>query len=182
MIESLSIMMMDIPRQLEPIMPEEFFYFVLPWLLTFAVFYGILTQIELIDNKGAMTIISIGFSFVVAAGAAPVVPAVIEISTGFVALLTGFLVMMVFLEVSGLGAKMSGGEEGNFFLHHPLVLIVILGLLSFIIFTGAGGFEALGLDIMDQMAGNYPTIFFLVVVVLVIGWMVSEGGENGNGN
>ncbi|MFP4633403.1 MAG: hypothetical protein ACLFM9_00295 [Candidatus Aenigmatarchaeota archaeon] len=186
---AIGMQMYEVPGDLEGIFGEigvEFFAYVLPWLLTFAIVYGILSHIGkdgLPESNPARAIIGIVLAFIIAPALSPFVPALMQYSAGFVILIAGFLVFIVLLEVFGIKAKKPiVGDEGptgeseelSIFEEYPKFFAFVIGVLALLVFFGSGASEAAGINIPSGVSQNYPLLFFLGFMVLVVWWMISE--------
>lgn len=173
-----------LPGEFSQILGGEFFSYVLPWLLTFAVVYGVLSQIELPKSNSVRAVIGIVLAFIIAPAISPYVGALMRLSGGFIMLLSGLLVVIVLLEVLGLKKKkpVVDEEEGqvvdhkevSIFEEYPKFFAFILGILAILVFFGSGAADAMGLNLPAGLTQNYPLLFFLGFMVLVVWWMISE--------
>jgi hypothetical protein len=149
-----------------------FFAYVLPFLLTLAISYGILEHYDMPRNRSARAIISLMLAFFVLPTAGLIAPFLYGIAKGLVVVGAGILMVIIFIEILGYKA---GGKQ-NIFETHPrsfgLVLIMIAGL----VFISAGGLSILGINlprltmprISEQMVAMF---FFLAVIALGVWWM-----------
>lgn len=166
-------------EELSELLGIDFFSLVLPWLLVFAIVYGVLSQLNDKDgipkSNAARAIIGIVLAFIIAPALSPYVKQLAGLSAGFVALISGFLLVVVFIEILGVKVE-GGGEDGKttFFGKYPKFFAFIIGVLAVIVFIGSGAHEAMGIEIPPYISQNYPLLFFLGFMVLVVWWMVSE--------
>ncbi len=154
----------------------DFFSLVLPWLLTFAIVYGVLSQLGegngMPENKGARATIGIVLAFIIAPVLSPYAKELAGLSAGFVALIAGVLILVIFTEIAGLRKDKAG--EGEFFGKYPLLTGTVLVALAVLVFVGSGAHTALGIEIPPYIAQNYPLLFFLAFMVMIVWWMVSK--------
>ena len=90
-----------IPSSIEGIFGVDFFTYVLPWLLTFAVVYGISSHIGergMPQNKAARAIIALALAFIVAPAISPWVTVFMKMAGSMIIIITGLLVFIIFLE------------------------------------------------------------------------------------
>ncbi len=154
----------------------DFFAVVLPWLLTFAIVFGVLSQLKdsgIPENKAARAIIGIVLAFIIAPVLSPYVKQLAGLSAGFVAIIAGFLLVVIFVEVLGIKVE-KDGDKVSFFEKYPKFFAFIIAMISVVVFIGTGGPEAMGIDLPPYISQNYPLLFFLGFMLLVIWWMVSE--------
>ncbi len=151
----------------------DFFSVVLPWLLVFAIVYGVLSQLKngdgLPKNNAARGIIAIVLAFIIAPALSTHIKVLARLSAGFTALLAGLLLFVVFAGVIGINKEKVLGDS-NFKWFTTFVLIV----LALLVFVGSNALEAIGIQIPDYVGQNYPLLFFLGFMVLVIWWMIQE--------
>ncbi len=150
---------------------------ILLWLLTYAVVYGVLSQVGqgIPKSKAARSIIAIVSGFLVLMSNPTEILAVLSRMTGSMLLvLVGLLVFVVFIEMTHLG------EQGIMKKSHiSYILFIALVIIAAAIFVSAGGLELLGWQ-GAVMNISWNTIFFLIIIIAAIWWMVSsEGGEKG---
>lgn len=167
----------------------QFFTYALPWLLTFAIVYGFLEHYEVPKSVQARAVISVVLAFFVMPMAAPVMAFLQQIGASLIIAVTGIIFFLVLLELTQTkkreekeyihpqtGEQRKGVSPSKSVIEgHPktfgAIVLVILG----VIFWGAGGFQAAGLEgIIPRI--SWPTLFFLGILALAIWWMVSESG------
>ncbi len=175
-----------IPTGFESILGIDFFTYVLPWLLTFAIVYGITSHIGekgIPQSKPARMIIALALAFVVAPVTSPYVVFFMNMVGALAVVIAGLLVLIVFLEILGIKTKIYGKDEKGKIKEHEVsifeahgvgfaVLFIIIGVL---IFVSSGGLQALGWSPLPvDFTYNWPLIAFLIIVALAIWWMASE--------
>lgn len=176
-----------LPEGFAELLGAQFFSYVLPWLLTFAVVYGILSHIGengLPQSNPARAIIGIVLAFIIAPALSQYVTALMRFSAGFVIAVAGFLVFIVLLEILGVGkeekievseeGKPTGRRELSIFERYPKFFAFVIGVVALLVFFGSGAAEAMGIQLPSGFTQNYPLLFFLGVMVLLVWWMVSE--------
>jgi hypothetical protein len=119
------------------VLPADFFTFMLPWVLTFAIVYGLLDKLEIFgDLKDKVNIIlSIIFAFFVTAAAGPQMAAFFSAILGnFVVVATGIIVLLIFLKIGGhdLISDKNNKSRNN-------VVIFTVFILGVLLFFGSGG-------------------------------------------
>ncbi len=161
----------------------DFFTYVLPWLFTFAIVFGILSHVETPKSRSARTIISLVLAFIVAPVLSPFVGVLMSMIGSLVVLIAGILVFIVFLEIVGIKGVVSYKDDKgktkykrkSIFIAHGTAFAVLFIIIGVIVFIGSGGLEALGwTGLSANLIYNYPLLFFLIVVALAIWWMASE--------
>lgn len=153
---------------------DEFFVYALPWLLVFALVYGILSQIGhegIPSSDSARVVIAIVLAFFSLLFAQPLMAFLQAMGGSTIVILTGFLFFLILLELTG-----TEGGAMNFVGKHPGKFGLVLLIIIVTLFIGSGGFEMIGLgEIFPPL--NPATVFFLVVVALSIWWMVKDEGQ-----
>jgi len=176
------------PGEISELLGIQFFSYVLPWLLTFAIVYGVLSNIRegLPESKSARTIIGVVLAFAITPALSPYITSLMEFSAGFIVLVSGFLVFVILVEVLGIQGEEEvkiQDKQGNtrkvkqpkpIFEAYPKLFSIIIGLLALLVFIGSGTHEAMGVELPTGLTRNYPLLFFLGFMVLVVWWMVSE--------
>ncbi len=154
------------------VLGPEFYGFLLPWIFTFAIVYGLLSKLTLFGSDKSPKI-NIALSFVIAffvtASAGPQLASFfINLFGGAATYLAGILVILLF--ISMVGFKM---ENAN---HIVVVLIlVVIGALLFIGSTGAFvGSVVIGSDIA-------VLVFWLIIIAAAV-YMITKGGGGGGGS
>lgn len=140
-----------------------FYGFVLPWLLMFALVYGLIMRSKMLDAKPA-GIVAMALAFFITAFTG--------IGNYFVALsgLGGMLLgalLIVVLFFALLGFKLETIEQE--FKHWET--IAILGVIGIIIFFVLGGGAITGIDIEPE---TMAALFMIVVVALAVMFITKE--------
>ncbi len=148
-----------------------FFAYVLPWLLTLAITYGLLEHYDIPRSKSARAVIAIVIAFFILPTGALIAPFLTGLVKGFVILVSGALIAVIFLEVTGVKA----GDKDTIFEKHPKTFAVVLLILAALLFLGAGGLDLLGWR-FSIGAGTLNLLFFLAVMVIGIWFIASKTG------
>lgn len=159
---------------------NSFFVYILPWLLTFAIVYGILGHYKVPKSNSARTIIALTIAFFILPIAGPVVVILGQLGMGMLILFSGLLFIMILFEITGT-RKITGKvteqgklERKKITEHYYKSFGVALAILAVMVFIGAGGLGYLGYSVPGI---NYPLVFFVGILVLIIWWMVQEGDK-----
>ncbi|UCG95723.1 MAG: hypothetical protein JSV92_01595 [archaeon] len=177
-----------IPSGFEQYLGIDFFTYVLPWLLTFAIVYGITSHIGeggIPKSKPARMVIALALAFIVAPVVSPYVTFFMGMIGSLAVVVAGLLVFIVFLEVLGIKGrgvivdketgKPVGEERVSIFEAHPVGFSVLFVIIGVLVFVGAGGLQALGWSTAPiYITYNWPLIAFLIIVALALWWMASE--------
>ncbi len=166
--EILAMQQTEPMQEISEFVGVDFFAVVLPWLLVFAIVYGVLTQAKTPEDRAPRVVIALVLAFIVTPALVPYVQQLALASVGFIALIAGVLVLIVFTEVTDLR------DDDKFFMRHPTFTVFAVVVLSILVFIASGLHEALGIDIPPYIAQNYPLLFFLGFMVIVVWWMVQE--------
>ncbi|MFB6088214.1 MAG: hypothetical protein ABEK36_00365 [Candidatus Aenigmatarchaeota archaeon] len=146
-----------------------FFAYILPWLLTLAIVYGILEHYDMPKSKSARGVISIVAAFMVLPAGSLIQPFLIGIVKNLIVVAVGILVAIIFVELLGYKA---GGNE-NIFEKHPREFGIVLIIIAILVFVGAGGLEMLGFEF--QASENLITLlFFLAFLAIGVWWITAE--------
>ena len=156
---------------------NSFFIYVIPWLLTFAIVYGILGHYKVPQSNSARTIIALVVAFFIMPIAAPVVAILGQLGLGMLILFAGVLFLMILFEITGtrkVSYEKSGhvGKREKITEAHYKSFGVAVAILVIMVFVGAGGLQYLG---YSTPTINYPLIFFIGILVMIVWWMVKEG-------
>jgi len=169
------------------------------WLLTFAIVYGVLSQIKMPKSAASRAIIGIVSGlFVLMFAPATLISIISKMSTNLILLVLGLLVVIIFLEASGVkvahgeivasqggkpvyvkNKKVSRGAESVFRKHSVEFGILILILVA-LVFIGSGGLSILGIQNINFSEGNILPIGVIVLVLLAVLFLYSEkSGDEG---
>jgi uncharacterized membrane protein len=158
---------------------------ILLWLLTFAVVYGVLSQVKIPKSREAQAIIAIVMGFLVLmAVPTSMVTFISGISTSLILVGLGLLMLLVFFEVAGLGEDVMEFKEGKstgkkirrtFLSKHPYVFGIAMIIIAVLIFIGAGGLKLMGLNVPTGY--SLVGIMFFIMIMAAIMWMVFSKEE-----
>jgi hypothetical protein len=143
----------------------EFYGFLLPWIFTFAIVYGLLMKANLFG--GANNRISIALAFVIAffvtaAGGPAMAEFFINLFAGASAFLAGIIVMILFVAILGYG------KAGEFKHWAALAAVIIIGIILFVASTGAfiGG--------QIYLRGQRGSIIFWLIIIIIAIYLVTK--------
>ena len=155
--------MAEIPQLLGP----EFYGFVLPWIFTFAIVYGLLVKLDIFgkNERVAPALAFVIAFFVTAVGGQQLATFFVNLFGGASVFLAGILVILLFGAMLGRTLTDYWSKSG-----WALAVVVILGVVLFFASSG-GGF--LGVSI----SGDLATLIFAFIVVLVAAHYVISGRE-----
>jgi len=175
---------------MEGLFGTEFFVYVLPWLFVFAIVYGVLSHIGdkgIPESKPARAIIGMVLAFIVTPILAPWIGSLMEMTGIFMVIIAVFLVFIVLLEILGIkktarvvtgidkdGNPKTENKELSIFEAYGVAFAILFIIIAALVFIAAGGLGAIGITIPPIVAYNYPLIFFLIFIALLIWWMSSE--------
>jgi len=173
-----------VPIGMEGLLGVEFFTYVLPWLLTFAVVYGILSQVKIPQSKPPRAIIGLVLAFIVAPIISPWVTVFMGMMGSLIVIITGLLVFIVFIEIMGIKSKRpeydsKGKATGKYadvsiFETHGTLFALIFIIIGALVFMSSGGLQALGWKVPADLIYNWPLMFFLAIIAMAIWWMTSK--------
>ncbi|MEM7815232.1 MAG: hypothetical protein QXF55_02745 [Candidatus Aenigmatarchaeota archaeon] len=168
---------MDIESVLLALRNLGFYDFLLPWLFTFAVVYGLLANLKLFgDNtKKIATALALVLAFFVTGYSGPALAAFfISIFGGASMLIAGILVIVIFLAMVGFETK-DIKKTGT------LVILVVVGVMLWLLSVGA----ARGIGFLPLLSPDIIALILVMVVIVVAVWAIvrepkkSEGGGGG---
>lgn len=149
-----------------------FFAYILPWLLTLAVTFGILEHYEVPKSVSARGVIALVIAFLVLPVGGLIAPFLQSLVKGFVVLAAGILVAIIFVEMLGFKA---GGEVENVFEQHHTSFGVIMIILGILVFIGAGGLSLL--NIRMQVSSELITLLFFLGIITIGVWFITSEEE-----
>ena len=154
-------MTLPLPFQFGP----DFTNFLLPWIFTFAIVYGLLFKVNIFGEANQKVSVALAFviAFFVSATGGPQLGAFFTgLFGGASTFLAGILVVILF--VTMVGYKLEDKANAT-----ALGVLVILGVILFLAAQGnISGFR------LDQ---NTTSLIFWAVVVLAVIYYVAHGGE-----
>lgn len=145
---------------------------ILLWLLTYAVVYGILSQVSIPKSKSARSIIAIVAGFLVLMSQPTQILAVLsQVAGDMLLVVIAILVLLVFVEMAGIEKHKPHKHP-----HLSKIFLIVLVIIAVAIFVSAGGLRLLGWEgrVFNM---DWNTILFLIIVIGAIWWMLSEKGE-----
>ena len=148
---------------------------ILLWLLTYAVVYAVLEQVEIPKQKSARAIISIVAAFLVLMSYPAELIAVLSRMAGEMLLvIIGLLIFLIIIEVTKIKGTTIEHAYGKWIF---TIAIVLIGIA---IFVSAGGLELLGWKGVFLNI-DWNTLLFIAIVAAAIIWMAheSKGEEKG---
>ena len=150
------------------ILGPEFYGFLLPWLFTFAIVYGLLMKLHLFGKEGTSinSKVSIALSFVIAffvtGAAGPQLAAFfINLFGGASVYLAGILVIILFLALIGYDyTKM-----------HNMIYVIVVIVIGILLFLGSTGSFYGQAVISSDVA---VLAFWLIIIVIAVYMVVHE--------
>ena|SRR3989338_3022020 len=148
------------------ILGPEFYGFLLPWLFTFAIVYGLLMKVGLFGKEGTAinNKISLALAFVIAffvtGAAGPQLAAFfINLFGGASVYLAGILVIILFLAL--IGYDMSKLGKGMIY----VLVVIVIGIALFLGSTGT----FVGQVYLDS---SVAALAFWIVIIVVAVWLI----------
>lgn len=151
---------------------------ILLWVLSFAIIYTAVTKLKIMDKKpGVLVALALSF-FVLMAAPAALITALAGMSTGFLALITGLIIVVsVFAMVKPVQILKVKDKDGNevaqtvdWLTMHSTAVAVVLLVLAGLIFWTYGGAQLIGITSLPVI-GAVPWI--LVIIGAAVLWMLS---------
>ncbi len=149
-----------------------FYDFLLPWIFTFAIVYGLLMKAGIFGdvNKKVSGMLAIVIAFFVTANTGP---AISEFFTAFFGpsaiFMTGLLVVILFAVLVGYDAKVLSDRKGNL---STLLVLIAVGAILFLTATSA---EFSGVKILSSPM--LSTFFVVGLVLVAVYYIVHEEGK-----
>lgn len=153
---------------------------ILLWLLTFAVVYGVLSQIEIPKSNATRAIIGMisGF-FVLLAMPGQLITVLSKMASSLILVILGLLILIIFLEVAKVKhVRYEKTEKGvakveeSFYEKYGKAIALILIIIAALIFVSSGGLELLGISGINFGGISGSTILFLIIIIAAIAWMI----------
>jgi len=173
---------MPINYGIETMMQNYYFVLLLPWLLTFAIVFGLLAHYKIPKSKSARAIISIVIAFFTMPFANVLESTMQRLGLGLIFLIMGILFFLIILELTGTrhasepeaitknGQVLKKENPKRIIEKYYKSFAIVVIILATLVFIGAGGLDVLGVSIPNL---NMPVLFFLGIMVLVIFWMLA---------
>lgn len=154
-----------------------FYEFLLPWLLTFAIVYGLLTKTGVLGG-GKMGhrvsgIVAIVAAFFITPFAGPVIASYFTtLFTGASTILAGILVIVLFAAMAGI--EIGWGEDSNWKKNGAVLTFIIVGIVL-IILAASGQF--IGVPVLGANL-SAAALFMILVVILAVAFVLVGGNGN----
>lgn len=150
----------------------EFYGFLLPWIFTFAIVYGLLIKAGLFDKVNRQVSVALAFViafFVTGVGGAQLAAFFTNLFGGASVFLAGILVVILFASMLWPGDKKDNWLHKSFI---PLAAVILIGIALFLGSTGTliGG---VWLD-----SGTAVTLFWVIIIVVAIYLVTREKAES----
>ena len=169
---------------------------VILWMLSFAIVYGVLSQVGkkgVPEHKSSRAIISFVVAMLVLfAAPAELSQMISEISSSLLLIILGLLSLIVFVEAAGIRAhkKIGYTREGkpiykeqthiSIFEAYRRYFGVALIFIAAMIFMGVGGLKWIGLGDVGGFGNiNILGAGLFIMIILAIVWMIAESGGEG---
>ena len=152
------------------ILGPEFYGFLLPWIFTFAIVYGLLLKLDLFGKKDKISIaLAFVIAFFVTGAAGPQMAAFfINLFGGAAVYLAGILVIILFLAMVGKPDYL-----GKHIIY--VIIVIIIGVFLFLGSTGSFiGYAVISSDVA-------VLAFWLVIIVVAVYMLVHEKPAEGGG-
>ena len=151
------------------ILGPEFYGFLLPWLFTFAIVYGLLMKAKVFGDGGKSDKINLALSFVLAffvtGAAGPQLAAFfINLFGGASVYLAGILVVILFLAL--IGYDMTKLGKGTVY----VIIVILIGIALFLGSTGT----FVGQIYLDSSVAALA--FWLIIIVIAV-YMITKEPE-----
>lgn len=157
-----------------------FFDFLLPWMITSAIFYGALRKTKILgESVGIIATLSLAFSFLIW-GYLISVPSV-SLGVPLSKFITQFSVLAIVFLVSLLGASLfypdfSATLEKTFPGGTMILVAISVVLILFFTTSGLGGIIGLQQTLFRGSAGTLLLVFFFIFIGVLIASLLSGGG------
>ena len=146
-----------------------FYDFLLPWLFTFAVVYGLLMMVKVFGdgNKKIPAALALVIAFFVTGYSGPMLSSFfITLFGGASIIIAGILVVLLFLAM--VGFKLDDIKKTG-----ALIILVVVGVVLWMISAGA----AKGIGFMPLMSPDLVAMILVLVVIVMAVWAITrEGG------
>ena len=148
------------------ILGPEFYGFLLPWIFTFAIVYGLLGRLKTFGNKNINIALSFVIAFFVTGAAGPQLAAFfINLFGGAAMYLAGILVLMLFMAL--MGYDLETLKKGKY-----IAVIVVIAVALFLGSTGT----FVGSVFIDA---NVATLAFWLIIIVIAIYMITTEKESG---
>ncbi|MBI5355497.1 MAG: hypothetical protein HZB68_03515 [Candidatus Aenigmarchaeota archaeon] len=176
--------------EIQTLVGSEFFVYLLPWLFVFAVVYGILSHTGnggIPKSNSARAVISLVSAFAILPVAPTIIGRLTQLSMGFVIVVSALLVFIILIELLGVksmkkgpigqdpsGKVIMGDVPTSIFEAHGKTFAVLVIIIAGLLFAGSGGFDILGIRFISVDPTQFPLLFFMGVIALIIWWLTAE--------
>lgn len=176
--------------EIQTLVGSEFFVYLLPWLFVFAVVYGILSHTGnggIPKSNSARAVISLVSAFAILPVAPTIIGRLTQLSMGFVIVVSALLVFIILIELLGVksmrmvqtrdpntGQPVVVPQAVSIFEAHGKTFAVLVIIIAGLLFAGSGGFDILGIRFISIDPTQFPLMFFLGVIALIIWWLTAE--------
>lgn len=160
---------------------------ILLWLLTFAIVFGLLSQIKIPRSPASRGMIAIAIAFLVILSApAQLILFLSQASSSIILVVVALLVLIAFLEAAGIKTEIQVPvvKEGkvvdwkkkkiSIFERYPKAFALAFIIIAILIFLGAGGWQFLGIQMPPLGSESIMGIVFLIAIILGVVWMIAE--------
>ena len=144
------------------ILGPEFYGFLLPWIFTFAIVYGLLVKVNLFGKNDRISLaLAFVIAFFVTGVAGPQLASFfINLFGGAAMYLAGILVLILFMSILGFDLTKT--------FSHKIYLIAII-LIAIALFLGSTG--ALGVSVV--LGPDIAMLAFWVIIIIVAVYMIT---------
>lgn len=147
------------------VLGPDFFGFILPWLFTFAIVYGLIVKANLFKDATKKVGVALAFViafFVTAVGGPQMAAFFSTLFAGSSMFLAGILVIILFLALVGVESQLQSTIV--------VVFLIIIGIVLFVMSSG-GGFIGISLD------SQTTTMIFWGAILLAVVYFVAYHGN-----
>lgn len=153
----------------------SFYGFLLPWIFTFAIVYGLLMKANLFNSASSRVNVALAFViafFVTGVGGPQLASFFVTLFGGTSVFLAGILVFLLFLALVGVhGDEKKGWYKG-------VTAFIVLLVIAVALFLSSSGFGGLGVFVDTATAA----LAFWVIVIIAAAWLITrEGGTASTG-
>lgn len=173
-------------EDVQSLVNSEFFAFALPFLLGFAVVYGVLSTVKLPKDKHVRVALGLVVGFLVLPSGPFLVSVLTPLSGGVAVAIGAFLLLIIFFELLGIkssrkipvkdertGQTSEVIERVSVFEGHYktflAIIIIVLGLIA----INSGVFGVLGIPTPEFLT-NAPLVLFLIFIIAVVWWVTAR--------
>jgi hypothetical protein len=150
----------------------SFYGFLLPWLFTFAIVFGLLSKADLFGKTSKQVNVALAFViafFVTGLGGPQLASFFVNFFGGSAIFLAGILVFLLFWTLLGQG------DDGKVKKYHTgaigLIFIVIVAAVLWLTSTGTLS----GRVFIDSETAS---LVFWLIIILVAGYLITKGGSD----